>query len=545
MNVWFNKINTWTNNNSVLSYLLLLLMAILFFSWLQLTPSFADPDSFYHVKISQMMAEQGVIHDFPYLQFTTLKNDYIDHHFLYHVFLVPFVKWLPPLIGVKIAHIILDSGLVLIFFWLLRRLKVNGAFWYSLLLFLCDGFMFRINLVKAQPVSIIVLFVGTYLILQKRYWLLFILSFFYVWAYGGWFLLLILAGIYILVSAFDSAISNYTIMVRMPIKQRAVVLGGVVAEGIKNIFQIDNVKLFSSVGAGLVAGIIINPYFPTNLNFYWVQIVEIGFKNFQGVIGVGAEWYPYDAFQLFKNAAIPLIFYILSLIIFISHYKKFNITAKFLFVTATFFLLATIRSRRNIEYMAPFIVIAGANLFADSFKLPAVKRDLLAIKKIFSNLLFSDKIVRVAFKTILFGCLLSVVVGVPVNIKRNLSNRINFNYLKGASEYVRDNSSEGDIVFNSGWDYWPELFYHNNKNYYIVGLDATFMYLHDSDLYWRWSDVINGKRKEEMYNIIKNDFKAKYVIVKVSQKKMIANLDNNFNFVKVYSDNEAVVYEVL
>jgi len=48
-----------------------------------------------------------------------------------------------------------------------------------------------------------------------------------------------------------------------------------------------------------------------------------------------------------------------------------------------------------------------------------------------------------------------------------------------------------------------------------------------------------------MYDIIKNDFQAKYVLATLDHQEFIKNLDNNFYFAKVYSDNEAVIYKVL
>ena len=71
------------------------------------------------------------------------------------------------------------------------------------------------------------------------------------------------------------------------------------------------------------------------------------------------------------------------------------------------------------------------------------------------------------------------------------------------------------------------------------------MYLYNKDLYYQWSEITRGQLSDNLYNIIKNNFKAKYILATTDHKEMISNLDNNFYFDKVYSDNEAVIYMVL
>src|SRR3989337_4312435 len=70
-----------------------------------------------------------------------------------------------------------------------------------------------------------------------------------------------------------------------------------------------NIKLLGIVFLGLLAGLIINPYFPDNIAFTWQQAVKIGLINYQNIIGVGGEWYPYKIFDLIGG--LNLIFIIM------------------------------------------------------------------------------------------------------------------------------------------------------------------------------------------------------------------------------------------
>ncbi len=375
----FSALNNWLDRNRIVAFLLLFLVSLVYFSWLQDSPYFRDPDSFYHIKMAQLINERGVIYDFPYLNFTILKDGYIDHHFLYHLYLAPFVRWLPPVVGAKLAHIILDSLAIITFFFLLSRLKVKGAFWYNFLLLSSESFMFRLGLVKAQPLSLIIVFLAVFFIMRQKYWPLFFLSFIYVWTYDGWFLLLILALAYIFIYSLDLAgpgQENFLVRLKLGFKSRPQKIKIFLWRFFKNLYGKNNLKLFASVFFGLVLGIIINPYFPKNLKFYWIHIVQIGLINFQGAIGVGAEWYPYSAPQLIQNTYLPLILVVGALILFLNNYKHFSVNVKYLFFLFILFFLATVKARRNIEYLAPFMVIFSAVVYSGVWEIKKAREEL-------------------------------------------------------------------------------------------------------------------------------------------------------------------------
>jgi hypothetical protein len=102
------KLTSWIRINWCwLSFLLIFLTSFIVFAYLQYSEAFADPDSFYHAKMALLARDQGVIKDFPWLQYTVLVNNYTDQHFLYHVILIPFVTFFDPLVGIKLATVFL------------------------------------------------------------------------------------------------------------------------------------------------------------------------------------------------------------------------------------------------------------------------------------------------------------------------------------------------------------------------------------------------------------------------------------------------------
>ena len=52
-------------------------------------------DSFYHVKMAVMLPELGIAREFPWIRFAYFTNtgqEFISHHFGFHLLLVPFVQ---------------------------------------------------------------------------------------------------------------------------------------------------------------------------------------------------------------------------------------------------------------------------------------------------------------------------------------------------------------------------------------------------------------------------------------------------------------------
>lgn len=511
-------------------YPFLFLLAFGFFCYLQSAPTFPDPDSFYHAKMAELIKDGGAVQNFPWLQFTTLKNSFIDQHFLYHVSTVPFIVFLDPLTGLKLATIFFAALLIAVFFYFLRYLKIKGALFYSFLLLVTSPFIFRVNLAKASSLSLIFLLIGLCLVFRRRYIWLAVLSFLYVWLYGGWPLILLAVVCYLAAT--------------------------VIADKVLPSFKENKgkLKLLLSCGAGLAAGLVINPYFPKNLFFYWLQTIQIGLVNYQSKIGVGIEWYPYKISALFLDNSLVFILFFLAIILFLlatlEHaskndsriiIKRENIIQifTFIFLSSLFFLL-TLKSRRYIEYLIPFIVIFSAVLVNFSLK-------RLDVKRFFSWLKQASRKWKTLFITIVIYFIFAVCFIVSRDIvmqKSNFDRGFSSQKFLASGQWLETNSSAGAIVFHSNWDNFPFLFYYNAHNYYIVGLDPTFMYVYNQDLYWQWVKITTGEAKDNLYHIIKDDFRASYVFIDSEHGAMNDNIKKDERFKLVYSDKEAWIYEV-
>ena len=150
--------------NKKIFYIFLFIFIFSFFLWLNSNASFVDPDSFYHAKIAEFIGQNGPVKNFYWLPFTSLDEVYIDHHFLYHLILIPLVSVLSPLVAVKLAAVFFAALAILVFQWLLDKLKIKYSYIYTLILVLTHQFIFRLNLAKTTALSLIVLLFFIYLL---------------------------------------------------------------------------------------------------------------------------------------------------------------------------------------------------------------------------------------------------------------------------------------------------------------------------------------------------------------------------------------------
>lgn len=513
----------WSEHQHLLIGLAVFAIAFVILLWLQADPTFADPDSFYHAKVALLIRDQGIFRQFPWLQFTVLKEHYTDQHFLYHVFLIPFVSAMNPIAGVKLATVLLASAVVVALYAVLHTLRVRFSAAYAILLLAVTPFTFRMSLAKAPSVSLLFLLIGILLLIRGKTRLLAVWSFIYVWAYGGFALLLIVAGAWALVNI----ISTWVVGRREGKKKASL-----------TALRVPAVKHAGAVLAGMIAGIVVNPFFPGNLAFYWSQLVQIGIINYRSVIGVGNEWYPYPFMELAASTVFLSVIVVIGLALLFIFARRQPKASWMLFLLALFFFLLTLKSKRYVEYYVPFGMLFGASSISAGLRFQDVRRLLEDVTawyfrhKIFASILIVYFIVTLP----------TIAVRDLERTKQDLAGGSNVNRFIRSSTWLKEHTPQGSIVFHSSWDEFPILFYHNAHNYYIVGLDPTFMYEYNKDLYQKMVDITTGANVPDAERILRNEFHASYVFIEKSHSGMKSILDGIPSAHITYQDTEATIY---
>jgi len=523
------------------AYLAIFSIAFLVFLYILIPPTIYGPDSFYHTKISLMIKKQGLIQNFPWTYFTTYHDLFVDHHFGYHLLLIPFLSIptpknldslsteIDPLIKGKLATAFFAAIAFLLIYWFLRKLEVKKPFLWSLVPFLVWSFLARISLIRAPVVSVSILILGIYFILKRKYLALSILSFFYVWIYGAWPLIFLAVIIFCLADAIQKAVNNNSFK-----------------KFLKYFFSKENIFILLSCAFGLVLGLIINPYFPKTFPFYWFQTIKIAILNYHSKIGVGAEWYPYSPGKFYLSTLPILIPYIFSLAWFIFKYKEQDTKRWFLAIFSLFFLFYTLKARRNIEYFTPIAIFFSALIISDIFKgldWQEIKKQIITLFKSRNNIFYY--LVSIAFLFLFIFFLFYYSKYGLIGLHQTYTKSNPYNLFQNASHWLKENSKKGEIVFQSDWDIFPQLFYFNTKNYYINGLDQTFFYEKNKKLYKTWANLVSGKTNpNRTANILKEKFNASFVFLDKNDKKFGNLLKRSPGLKKVYEDNQAIIYKI-
>ena len=531
----------WFERHKPAGYLVIFGIAFAVSFYIQFHGSFADPDSFYHARMAVLTREQGLVQNFPWLPYTVLADSYIDQHYLYHALLVPFVSIVNPLAGIKVATIVFDALLITVFYGLLRSFRVRGAWLYPLILLLTNPFMFRMGLAKTSALAVTLALVGLWLIFNYRIKTLFVFAWLYVWFYGGFSLL----GVFAVASSvigwlkdrWDERRSHWGLLNWIGSSWERL-------QRLRNQNASRHLAVVAAVVFGLLFGLVLNPTFPKNIEFYEYQLVKIGIINQQDSIGVGGEWYPYKITDLIPSTSLTSIVILLGLVAFALEFKRQSKRSWTLLALMLFFFAFTLKSRRYIEYYVPFALLFGAFAISDAWlgqTWANLKRDIGSVLK------------RGLLTKALFGLLIVYLVvaaaGVGLRdltgVRRDLASGQSYQALAASSGWLKTNAVPNSIILHSDWDEFPLLFYHDTTHRYIAGLDATFLYDKDPDRYWAWVKITTGQADPAtIHQTVRQTLAASYVILTKDHTAMDGLLKNTSGFRLVYEDSEAKIYRV-
>ncbi|MFH1046949.1 MAG: hypothetical protein V1738_01480 [Patescibacteria group bacterium] len=497
------------------------------YSAVQWPAAFQDPDSYYHAGLAVLTAEQGTVLDFPWLPFTTLADSFADHHYLYHLLLVPFVRLFDPLVGLKIAAVLFGAAASAGFYLAARqlRLRPNLSLVFSLLLATSMNFMFRMNLAKAASLSVLLVLLGVAAVVRRSHIGLFVLGFVFVWTHGSWPLLVFVVGLFACADFFRTG------KLRAP------------------------ARLLGWTVMGLATGLVVNPYFPQNLEFYWYQTIHAALINYADVINVGMEWLPYQTDKLIPQNAAPTLLLALAAALALAArlwreqivrpvgpnendlLRRASLTKALAVGTAILFALA-LRSQRHIEYFVPFSMLFSAAWF-DYLSRRYDLRRLWCLS-------FGDSR-RLGLAIATFFCLLFPVIAmrdvyVIVGKFHEQPAQFAFGKYESVTDWMQLHLPPSAVIFHGDWADFPPLFYRAPEFRYLAGLDPTFFYLKDPASFATWREATAGRVRD--ISAVVRFYDSKYAFVTSDQTDLRRAIEADEDFELVYQDDEARVYMI-
>lgn len=481
-------------NSPFLQAGLLFAVFFLFMAGIQFaTPNMPDNDGYYHIKMAYLMRVEGLKPAFPWLPLTILnEHEFYDHHFLFHVALIPFTFG-DLRLGAKWAAVIFSSLAFLAVWGLLRGQRVPYAWLWSLgLLAISEAFLFRMSITRAQSLSLGVLALGLHWMFQGKERPLAILAFVYVWMYDAFPLLGALALLY--------GLSTWMTKSRPDFRPLLFVLGGT------------------------LAGLLLNVYFPQNLIFVYRHLLPK--LTHATAVSVGNEWFPYDTGQLLQNSAGALIIFVSGILALGLRGERMDRGTATALLATFLFGWMLFRARRFIEYFPPFALIFAALAWS-----PLLKRIELETTAKW----------KPAFLA------LALLVGMTFTYpaaQESIRSAKSYQLYFLASKWLEANTPPGERVFQTDWDDFPRLFFYNTHNTYLVGLDPTYMQLYDPALYDLWVEVTNG-RLEKPSQVIRQRFGARFVISDLQHTAFLEQAAADPAMREVHRDPQAVVFEIV
>lgn len=485
-----------------------------------------DFDGYYHIKWSRMLWESLRHGNFPppftWLPFTTLDpRHFVDHHLLFHGFQMLFTFG-DLRLGAKISATVFGSLAVFSCYWLLIRYRIRYPLVWLLALLACSApFLYRLNMSKAPPLAIIYLVIGIYLLFTKKYWPLLPLAFIFALSYDMFVLLILAAFIWTGVIGWTERRFEW--------------------------------RPIAWVLAGTAAGLVINPYFPTNFHLLYqhmkTKITASGFST-----NVGKEWYPYDTWEFLGNSVVACVAMFVGYLGFDHTDRKRAHHSLFFLVFATLLMIMTARWKRMVEYWPPFAVMFAAFALhpwlegarSTFTRLPTDMLDELqpfldraeaAPPGTETDLKELLRTIVSAFVAILLGVVLFLNLRATT---KDIASSEPHSFYKAGAEWMQANVPPGQMIFNTDWDDFPRLFYYDPSHSYITGLDPTYLYDKDPALSQLYDRITLGK-EEDPGPLIRDRFGARYVFTDNSHEDFFDNAQASGWFQVVYEDRDCTI----
>lgn len=526
-----------------------------FFLYFSINTLAGGDDQFFHFRFAYEMRQNGFFdsfHNFKSLYFSKMAQGdqyFLYYNFLFFVLIIPFTFITPLFLGIKLYGAVASALVFTALYYYLRRIRVNYAFWWSMLTVssISTGALFRFFTSRPFVLALALLLALLLALHKKKYWLVTLISFVYFFWHSSTFF-------------FTSCVA----------------ISYAVFEGFygKNIDWRN--LLWSTFGTTLAIGFC---YFIGSdfLGFIYDTIFGIYRETILGQavnIPEGQELYKIDLFDYVRSSPVFITTLVISVFVFITDYintkgKQISMFAPgdrefvgtIFFLTIGFFLGNVAVSARFGDFLVSF----GAVFVA------------LIISGVINRIKFTD--IRVE-KSVVLGVFVAIIYmffASVFSVQNIIAGGASVESMRPVGEWINNNIPKKSVIYNASWNWFPQLYYHAPDYYYIAGLEPRFLYVYSHELYFKWksindngyvcaedgcpsklsqSKLMNNKKLkdkwyalegEEVADTIIHDFNSHYVVVsKLANKDLVDLMDHSDRFTKeLETESQYLIYGVL
>ncbi len=306
--------------------------------------------------------------------------------------------------------------------------------------------------------------------------------------------------------------------------------------------------------AGVVLGALARPEPLNALRLFYIQVVEQSLVKQSNILLLfGAENFPLTWGSVLKYFSPFVVVWIFTLTVFIwflflpvnRDLKRDTFLWSAGILSLVFGLLSVFVARRAYELWALFgllFIAAVLNKIIPDFPY----RFRSALKNFSWSLAAAAFIFLIVFSSTLTANNLKTVAYSP-------------DHRRTVGEWLSQNASPGDLVFNTRWADFSSLVLYNPSGRYVGGLDPIFQYAADPGRYFLFhylaSGLLSGQtcsldacRKNDLvdtYSALTEKFNARYLLLEPARLPDLASyLASDSRFVSVLDTPQEILYRI-
>ena len=435
-----------------------------------------DFDGHYHLRVVYWIAHHGLWTDIPWLPFTVLGERGPDHHWLWHLALLPFAWFGEPAEVLLWANAFNAAATVAAVSVVMRLLGVPAAPLFALLAVSAATLMpYRLLMLRTQNAAVVFMMLAFWAMVCRRERTLALIAFLFLESYHA----AVVLGPMALIGCGARTLA-----------ERRLVLGPLVA-----------------VAAGLSAALLISPWFPRNIEYLMFHLL---FKTAHPLYGehvsalIGTEWYP-PGWQSLLLAAWPAHLMLAAAVAVVAWQRRHGVALAALADTllaigvAALCLVLYYQAVRFVEYYVPFAALAAG----------------LAMRHIAAA--------RRYVPVLVLWFAVAASAGVLGLHRTPLMPR---DHLAKVGERLNGLGGPGDVVFNSSWSDFMALVWWADAFRYVNGLDGHYLAYGDPARFAIWLAASAGAL-DDPAAVIAAAYNARFVVVAPQHERLRSQLERS------------------